>query len=271
MHSYTIITGASSGIGLALTKALAARNTPLILACRNLQKAEALKTELHSTAPILIEKLELSSFQSVIEFSQRVRRLRLHALVNNAGASYTQYTLSNDGYELSLATNCLAPSLLCLALAEQLQNNGIILNTVSLTHRFGKIADTFPHIAPKPYAQLKNYSNAKLALYLFTYKLWQQRGQSIRIHAYDPGIVNTGMISMKRWYDPLADVLFRPLIRKPQSAAKIAVRALEHADSGLIFKSRSQTPMPSSIAEHADIERVWEAINSLYSSLFMSS
>lgn len=266
MHSYTIITGATSGIGLAIAKALASHEVPLILACRNLQKAQKIKDSLGGRN-IAIEELQLSSLQSIVAFSRRVREnYSVSAILNNAGASYQKYALTSDGYEESLATNCIGPALVCLSLIDSLAPASCILNTVSLTYRFGQICTDFPHIGSKAYLRLKNYSNAKLALYLFTYKLFEAHGHEHLINAIDPGIVNTGMLSMQRWFDPLADQLFRPFTRSPECAAQISINALSSLESGYIFKGNSQTQFPSSISKHPDAERVWRALQEIYQS-----
>ena len=51
----------------------------------------------------------------------------------------------------------------------------------------------------------------------------------------DPGIVNTNMITLNRWFDRIADVVFRPMISSPSEGAQSTLKALEATESGLIF------------------------------------
>ena len=59
----------------------------------------------------------------------------------------------------------------------------------------------------------------------------------------DPGVVDTGMIRMQRWYDPLADLFFRPLIRKPWRGSLPAWRALT-SEAGYIYCARRRHSLP---------------------------
>ena len=52
------------------------------------------------------------------------------------------------------------------------------------------------------------------------------------------------MISMDRWYDSIANVIFRPLIKTPRAGACSALKALTLKTSGNIVKSRSIKPIP---------------------------
>lgn len=84
MRKVVLVTGASSGIGLALCKRLLAEDDEvhLCLACRNVSKAEAVRAALvasHSTAEITIVQVDVSNLHSVFcaakELKQRFRRL----------------------------------------------------------------------------------------------------------------------------------------------------------------------------------------------------
>ncbi|XP_045153949.1 3-keto-steroid reductase/17-beta-hydroxysteroid dehydrogenase 7 isoform X2 [Echinops telfairi] len=84
MRKVVLVTGASSGIGLALCKRLLANNDELhlCLACRNMGKAEAVRADLlaaQPTAEVSIVQVDVSSLQSVFraarELKQRFQRL----------------------------------------------------------------------------------------------------------------------------------------------------------------------------------------------------
>jgi len=113
-----MVTGASSGVGLFGTAALIQQGWPVVMACRNLQKARRVAAELElNTAQFSIMPLDLGSLQSVRGFAKdyESRGLPLHALLNNA-ASYQPRlktpARSPEGYELSVATNHLGHFLL---------------------------------------------------------------------------------------------------------------------------------------------------------------
>lgn len=110
-HPVCIVTGASSGIGLWATRALAARGWHVVMACRDLAKAEAAAREagVPAAARTLLH-LDLGSLASVRGFVDAFRAtgLRLDALLLNAAVYLPRLKAplrSADGYEISVATN----------------------------------------------------------------------------------------------------------------------------------------------------------------------
>jgi NADP-dependent 3-hydroxy acid dehydrogenase YdfG len=82
-----IITGASSGIGLATAQLLAAHGTKLALVARSTKKIEALSQELPNS------KAVTADMTKVIEIKKMVKRIvdhfdRIDILINNAGQGY---------------------------------------------------------------------------------------------------------------------------------------------------------------------------------------
>ena len=68
--------------------------------------------------------------------------------------------------------------------------------------------------------------------------------RSFHINCVDPGVVDSNMISMDRWYDPIANIFFRPLIKSPRAGACSTLKALTLKSSGNIVKSKSVKPIP---------------------------
>ncbi|WOE75778.1 protochlorophyllide reductase [Alterisphingorhabdus coralli] len=130
-HKLAIITGASSGVGLHATKALIDRGWHVIMACRDLAKAEAAAQELGLPKQAYeIAHIDLGSLDSVRAFHAAFRGdnpdapRALDALVCNA-ATYMpllkEPLRSPEGYELSVATNYFGHFLLANLMLEDLQ------------------------------------------------------------------------------------------------------------------------------------------------------
>ncbi|XP_024994329.1 protochlorophyllide reductase isoform X1 [Cynara cardunculus var. scolymus] len=125
-----IITGASSGLGLATAKALAdTEKWHVIMACRNFLKAErAAKSVGITKENYTVMHLDLSSLESVRQFVDTYRRSGrpLDALVCNAAIylpTAKEPTYTADGFELSVGTNHLGHFLLSRLLLEDLKKS----------------------------------------------------------------------------------------------------------------------------------------------------
>ena len=85
-----IVTGANSGIGFHTARHLAQRGAEVILACRNMSKAESAIGRIREgcpTAAVRASELDLSELASVAAFSERTiaEQTRIDLLINNAG------------------------------------------------------------------------------------------------------------------------------------------------------------------------------------------
>ncbi|MFN4270947.1 MAG: protochlorophyllide reductase [Thermosynechococcus sp.] len=162
-----IITGASSGVGLYATKALANRGWHVVMACRNLEKAEQAAKDLQiSPEAYTILHLDLSSLASVRGFVESFRALHrpLRALVCNAAVYYPllkEPLYSVDGYELTVATNHLGHFLLANLLLEDLKNSPesdkrlVILGTVTANRK--EFGGKIPIPAPPDLGNLEGF------------------------------------------------------------------------------------------------------------------
>ena len=85
---YTVITGASSGIGYETAKAFAGRGKNLVIAARRTENLEALKREIaeqHPSLDVVIRTVDLSVLENVYQFYSSLKNFRLETWVNNAG------------------------------------------------------------------------------------------------------------------------------------------------------------------------------------------
>lgn len=165
-QSTVVITGASSGVGLYAAKALAQRGWHVVMACRNLAKAqEAAQTlEIPQDSYTLME-IDLGSLESVRHFVKDFRESgkSLDALVCNAAIYMPllkEPLRSPEGYELNVATNHLGHFLLCNLMLEDLKNSSssdprlVILGTV--THNPDELGGKIP---PRPdLGELKGFA-----------------------------------------------------------------------------------------------------------------
>ncbi|KAH8831008.1 hypothetical protein DL96DRAFT_1705464 [Flagelloscypha sp. PMI_526] len=143
-----LVTGANIGIGLEIARGLAARGATVVLACRNLEKAESARKDIleKSKGSIREEQVEcmllnLADLDSVRALAKSWGTRPLDILVNNAGITTGTFTKNPQGYELTYATNILSHYLLSLLLLPMIRPNGRIVNISSAGHMNAKPFD----------------------------------------------------------------------------------------------------------------------------------
>ena len=225
-----IVTGATGSIGLAATKSLLSKDFPVIMACRNIKKANSQRDILikefpHSEIDVL--ELDLNSLSSIRMFTENIKNqgFKVDRLLNNAGIICRDFTVNDDGFETTLAVNYLGPLYLTKLMIPLMSDDFNIVNTVSVTRGVSKLDKHFFDLDKKRFSQLGTYGKAKYALFLSSLTL-AEKIKNGRVNLTDPGVVDSNMISMHRWFDPLADVLFRPFCKSPEKGAIPAVNAL---------------------------------------------
>lgn len=109
-----LVTGANTGLGLQISRVLAARGAHVVLACRNLDKAGRAASQIAAASPgasTSIVRLDLASQSCVRSAAGEIgaRFPRVDLLINNAGVMEVPCQRTDDGFELTLATNHLGP------------------------------------------------------------------------------------------------------------------------------------------------------------------
>lgn len=266
-----VITGATGGIGKVVCKYLVNNGYTIFAACRSNKKGELMRNELcnsSNSGNLIFIPLDLKSFSSAKKFCSSVIEnivstgSKIDLLINNAGMISPVYEVTEDGYESSMQVNYLSAKLITETLLPFVC--GKIINTVSCTITRGSIQEIIkePVACNKKESSLKSlklYSNSKLMLALYTVQLHRNLigNRDIQVYGIDPGIVNTGIITMHRWYDSLANIFFRPFIKTPEQGAAPLIRAIEYtpdnctnpADNGspLLFIGKKIKQFPSKI------------------------
>ena len=254
-QAYTIVTGAGGSIGQSITRALANMGRNVIMACRNLEKDTPLCNKINEECrgEVMIAQLDLASFDSIKKFVQYIREsnFEIEALINNAGVMNKTYKTTREGHEMTIGVNFLGTYLLTELLKPLIPAGGHITFTTSLTRFIGKIDHGFFSLNDSNYTRFKAYSNSKYATTIYASNLAHElESQGIYVNAADPGIVNTGMIHMDSWVDPIADILFRPIISSPDKGATSALNANASQVRNMIFMGKRNQSIPKRFAQH---------------------
>jgi len=266
MNNKTIIvTGASGSIGSEIVKSLLKKDFSVIMACRNLQKGEAVLSDILKEIQgkeefVSLEELDLASLASVRRFSESISRknIRLNGLMNNAGTINRHFSKTAEGFENTVGVNYIGIFLLTQQLLPLLEENSTIVNVTSIMSSPRKINKQFFEFSHQKFSQFSSYSQSKAALMLFTSSLAEQTKGKLFVNAADPGIVDSNMITMHRWFDPLADILFCPLIKSPKKGAIPLVNAQLSYQTGYLFYGNKSEPIPQKYNQHQLKEWLWK-------------
>jgi NAD(P)-dependent dehydrogenase (short-subunit alcohol dehydrogenase family) len=183
-----IVTGANSGIGYEMARALARKAATVILACRNKDKGEAAIRQIdreYPQAKAELMQLDLADLASVRRFAGEFTRRydRLDILLNNAGVMVPPFGKTADGFETQFGTNHLGHFALTGLLYDLIIHTprARVVTLSSGGHRFGTI--DFDNLnAEKGYDGQRAYAQSKLANLLFTYEL-QRRFEGAGVDA----------------------------------------------------------------------------------------
>lgn len=265
-----LITGADGGMGTEITRAVALAGYHVVMACYRPEKGE-LKRKLlvkeTGNESLEVMGVDLASMASVAELAEQLlqRGKPLDLLMNNAGTMETGLHRTNDGFERTVSVNYVAPYLLTRKLVPLMHRGTRVVNMVSCTYAVGHL--DFPHFFDRGrkggFWRIPVYSNTKLALTLFTLDLARRlEPQGIVVNAADPGIVSTDIITMHMWFDPLTDLLFRPLIRTPRQGAATAISLLLDEEAGNRTGTFNASCRPKLLSEkyrnHAQMDELWQ-------------
>lgn len=269
-NKIAIVTGADGDMGMEETRAVAKAGYHTIMACYCPAKAEEkCQTLIKETGNKNIEiiGIDLANLQTVRHFADTIKERfgRVDLLMNNAGTLETGQHFTVDGLERTISVNYVGPYLLTRLLLPLMPEGSRIVNMASCVHPMGRL--NFPHFFEKGckgcFMRIWPYSNSKLAITLFTFELAKRiKKQGITVNAVDPGIVDTGIIRMQMFFDPITDLIFRPIIRTPLQGADTAIRLLldkeVEGQTGTFNRSRKIVNLGKKYTEHPKMQELWD-------------
>ena len=221
----TLITGASSGIGEAFARKLAARGRNVLLVARSEDKLIALCNELGRLTSIRAQYLALDLLQpdagAQLFEETKTRDLEVEMLINNAGfGSMGDYVRLDLNRELDM-----------------IQLN--VRSLVDLTHRFlgpmrdrksGTIINVASTAAFQAVPYMATYAATKAFVLSFSEALWEEnRAHGVHVMALCPGVTETNFFQVAKIDRPPMRI-----IQTPEEVVETALRALKRHKSTVI-------------------------------------
>jgi NAD(P)-dependent dehydrogenase (short-subunit alcohol dehydrogenase family) len=261
-----IVTGANTGIGKETARALAQAGATVVLACRDVERAEEARSSIARTSrrdDVALMKLDLADMQSIRTFAAdfRARYGRLDVLVNNAGVVTRARSKTKDGFEQTFGVNHLGTALLTFELLELMKSSApsrIVVVSSNLHYR-GKMAWDDPELARGKWSGIAAYNQSKLANVLFTKALARRLASSgVTVNAVHPGVVAT---DLTRQYPKALVAVWQLFLLTPAQGATCSVHVASAPElagvTGEYFeKSRIKRASAAALDEAAQ-ERLW--------------
>jgi NAD(P)-dependent dehydrogenase (short-subunit alcohol dehydrogenase family) len=256
-----VITGASSGIGLAAADQLAAQGHQVVLVGRDQRRLAAAVEQVKAAA----RGNEPRWFRADFEHLDDVRALADHllttcptidVLANNAGMHVPSYRRTTDGHEATIQANHLAPFLLSGLLRERLSGGRIVTTSV----RPAPNARIDPeHLDGRPgrYSGVAAYQSSKAANVLFAAEA-ARRWPDILSVSFHPGLVRTniGAASKLRYF-----FRYAPFLTTPQTSARrlvlLATTPAENLHNGGFYDGETLRQPNPKIFNPETAAQVW--------------
>jgi retinol dehydrogenase-13 len=196
----SVITGATSGIGLEVAKRLAVGGAKVVMVCRNKEKALKVQSELAQNYGAKTEII-LADFEKLSEVRRAAEEIsvkypEINVLINNAGVFNKRRRLTADGNEVVFQVIHLASFLFTRLLIDNLKAGAPsrIIEVNSEAHRFGGLNIKDLNWKKRLYIGLRGYGAAKIAQLLAALEMAEQlKGSGVTINAMHPGAVRTNI------------------------------------------------------------------------------
>lgn len=196
-----VITGGNSGIGFHAALELGRAGAYVIIACRDLARAESALHQLQSQAPhasFELELLDLTDLVSIRMFAEKYLRTNkpLDILINNAGImALPERELTSDGFEAQFGTNHLGhfalTGLLLPALKRSDAPRVVTVSSGVANMKMAKI-DLDNLQSEKSYEPMKTYAQSKLANLAFMLELGRRYDWLTSVAAH-PGATKSNL------------------------------------------------------------------------------
>lgn len=265
MNRRALVTGGGRGLGAALADELTRRGYDVDVTCR--RPVPATHRGGHPTPTV--HKLDLASFADIRRFTadRSSEGCRYDLIVNNAGVCQWQHERTDDGHEVTLATNYLGPFLLTRLLLDDSDRTaplGVInIGSSRMLTAWGDDALT----EASDYDMARAYAASKTLLAAFTAELRRRSPPlAARAMCIHPGLLRTrlgGDGALAR----LGRALSWPFAASAAAGAR-KVLGLFHTESGNsqsdgLFLTRYPTSLPASIADARTRQALWDRTSDL--------
>jgi retinol dehydrogenase-13 len=265
-----VISGATSGVGFASLKRVAAGGTDVVMVARDLQKAEDVRDTIVSDSKVNIDIVvaDFTDLDSVRNAAKLIlgKYPKIHLLINSAGVFSTTRVITPGGLELSFCVNHLAPFLLTRLLLERIIESAParIIQVNSQGHRFGGFNINDINFERRFYNGYWGYGASKTAQLLTVWELADRlKGTQVTVNAMHPGGVKSNLGNnngpLYRWFSRYVIWHFLKGPEMSGSAIYFLAAAPELSDVSGRYFNRTVDEKPAPHALNRELGKaVWE-------------
>lgn len=265
-----LVTGASSGLGVETTRALASAGAQVVMCARDAQKLEAAMDEVSAAVPgaelasVILDLADLDSVRSGAAAALQAHP-EINLLINNAGVMACPLMRTAQGFEMQFGTNHLGHFLLTCLLVPALVTGAParVVNLSSGGHKFANFSFDDPNYREREYDKWQAYGESKTANALFTVGLDARlKASGVRSLAVHPGVI---MTKLSRHMDaadferlqsgrPAGEELVLKSVEQGAATSVWAAVATELSDKGGIYLENCQIAEPAVQGSSAGVE-----------------
>lgn len=271
-----VITGPTSGLGLATARQLAQLGANLVLIARNAEKCSQVIEELKplcSGKPPIFVQADMANLEQVRKACEEIatRCTKIDVLIHNAGALLNTRAVSAQGIEQTIACHVVGPFLMTSLLLPQLHGGRVITVSSGGMYSVGLPRAEVQQSLQMPvekYNGTKQYAIAKRAQVTLS-EMWSKQCPDIEFVSMHPGWADTPGVQDSI---PLFRKFTAPILRTSAEGADtivwLACIQPLPAESGTFWSDREvrpthKTPQSKKLDTEANRQGLWRQVNEL--------
>lgn len=219
-----VVTGATSGLGLATAHGVLSLGGRVVLVARNEEKAAGVRADLADSHPGAEIETVLADLADLDDVRRSVTDLAalgpLHAIVHNAGVMPPERSESAQGHELTMAVHVLGPVLMTDLLRPALADGARIIMVTSGGMYAQKLRADDPDYLTGDYSPTTAYARSKRAQVELLTLMGERWGDGVRVYATHPGWADTPGVEESL---PTFRMLTKPVLRDAEGGAETTV------------------------------------------------
>lgn len=268
--SNVLITGASSGLGLAVSKRFAGLGADTIVVCRTRAAGERTVAEIREEVPGAATRSLVCDLASLTSIDRLVADLAadgasLDLLFNNAAVMKRERTVTGDGFETMFQVNYLAPFILMTSLLDLVRASPthLVLGNGRPADKLRLDFDDLQFEAT--YRMYDSFFRTKLCLLLACLELADRaEGEGVNIHMADPGPFKSDLVREAPWPAGwIKNLISAPVDDAAANVVHVASSDEARSGTGLVFKKRQEYPRTPYWQNTEVRARLWSTTESM--------